>query len=345
MFSSMFFAVLILESVSIYSGPRPEETAVFKDWVTGCDNVRNCTAIALEPMERAEADQLEVLIEQPLAHHLDPVVTVKLRVFHASDEQYRLYVDDEKVSHLAQFDGRWVFKGPAARSLVSSMRDGGVMTAKDVRGNAVAVASLAGLTAALLRIDEQQGKQGTARALAKPGKGIPYDDLPGYSVTLGRPGPTDRVPKMPSPDVTVKLAANETCAIDENQPVAASKVYRLDGEHSLLLMPWRCGNGAYNLYSNIMIVDYFGTPRVAEFDYDTGFTGDGPSNVLVNVIWDRDQRVLESFNKFRGLGDCGRIDRFIWDGAKFRLSEQLIMPECRGAFDRIRTWKADVVDR
>jgi hypothetical protein len=49
--------------------------------------------------------------------------------------------------------------------------------------------------------------------------------------------------------------------------------------------------------------------------------------------------------RFRAIGDCGRTDRYIWDGSKFRLSEQLVMPECRGSFDRIRVWKVDVVDR
>jgi hypothetical protein len=94
-----------------------------------------------------------------------------------------------------------------------------------------------------------------------------------------------------------------------------------------------------------MIVNEAGQMKPAIFDYDNGITGDGPSNVVVNAIWDDDKRILESFIKHRGIGDCGRVDRYIWGGAKFMLSEQLVMPECRMAFDRIRTWKVDVADR
>jgi hypothetical protein len=85
--------------------------------------------------------------------------------------------------------------------------------------------------------------------------------------------------------------------------------------------------------------------RPAEFDYDNGITGDGPSNVQAEVVWLTNERVLESATRFRAIGDCGRTDRYIWDGSKFRLSEQLVMPECRGSYDRIRVWKVDVVDR
>ena len=101
-------------------------------------------------------------------------------------------------------------------------------------------------------------------------------------------------------------------------------------------MPWQCENGAYNLYTNILVVDLYGQIRLAVFDYDNGVTGDGPSNVLVNATWNDSKRTLESFILYRAIGDCGRIDQYIWFGAEFRLSEQRIMPECRGSFDTIR---------
>lgn len=34
-------------SLSVYTGTLKEAVATYKDWVTGCDNVRNCSAIAL----------------------------------------------------------------------------------------------------------------------------------------------------------------------------------------------------------------------------------------------------------------------------------------------------------
>jgi hypothetical protein len=110
-------------------------------------------------------------------------------------------------------------------------------------------------------------------------------------------------------------------------------------------MPWRCGNGAYNLYANVMIVDGFGEMKPAMFDYDVGVSGDGLGNVVVNAGWDEGARVLESHILHRAVSDCGKIDRFIWDGRKFRLSEQRVMPECRGSFARISVWKVDLIEQ
>ena len=56
-------------------------------------------------------------------------------------------------------------------------------------------------------------------------------------------------------------------------------------------------------------------------------------------------RMLENHILHRAIGDCGRIDRFIWDGKQFRLAEQRVMPECRGSMARIRVWKVDLVER
>jgi Protein of unknown function (DUF1176) len=194
-----------------------------------------------------------------------------------------------------------------------------------------------------MRIDEQQGKDGTPRALVRTGKRVPYDDLPGYRVSLTRSERSNRPPAAPDASAIAELYTRDRC--DSGRSPTPPRILRLDDEHTLLIVTWLCGSGAYNLYSNIMIVDDAGQIRPAIFDYDNGITGDGPSNVLVNVGWDDGNRMLKSFIKHRGIGDCGRLDRYIWSGEKFMLSEQWAMPECRMAYDKIRTWKVAVVDR
>jgi hypothetical protein len=39
---------------------------------------------------------------------------------------------------------------------------------------------------------------------------------------------------------------------------------------------------------------------------------------------------LRTFNKGRGIGDCGDEESWIWDGKTFRLAEVKTMPHCRG---------------
>lgn len=342
---ALFTLLAAASSVSLYMGPRAEETATFRDWTTGCDNERSCSAIALAPIAvdvDEPADHLETLIAQASAHHLDPVVRIKPPTGTEDIAKLTLWVDDEAVALPALASGRFVFTGTMARALVQKMRVGKQMIVRDPEGGVIARTSLMGLSAALLRIDEQQGKDGTPRALVRPGKRVPYDDLPGYSVSLTRTARSDRPPTAPDAKAMAALYANDQCD-DERTP--APRMVRLDYDNTMMIVPWRCGSGAYNLYANIMIVTDDGQVKSAIFDYDNGITGDGPSNVVVNAIWNDDKRILESFFKHRGIGDCGRVDRYIWGGEKFMLSEQLLMPECRMAFDRIRTWTVDVVDR
>ena len=345
--SSFLFLFATMNSISLYSGPRPEETVTYKDWVTGCDNVRNCAAVALEVGPSGtdgRTDHLEIMIEQPLARHLGPSVSLKFPFSVAPQPHLRLFVDQNEFKIPMPVDQRIKIEGAAARKLIGQMLKGNWALLLDVEGKTVARASLSGLTASLLRVDEQQGKVGTPSALVRPGKRVPFDDLPGYSVSLTRPSKSLRPPAMLSAAAIAGLRANDQCTTDVDTP-AIPQIVRLDSDNSMAIMPWRCGNGAYNLYSNILIINGFGEVRPATFDYDNGIAGDGPSNVLVNVAWDNDKRVLEGFARHRGIGDCGRVDRYIWNGDKFMLSEQLVMPECRMAFDRIRTWKVDVVDR
>lgn len=337
----------MIESVSLYTGPRPEETATYQHWITGCDNVRNCSTVALQaPTTGTDdvTDHLEAMIEKPLAKHIAPSVQFRFPSMLKHMGNLRIFVDQVAVPLPPVEAGIVRIEGPQARMLVQTMRKGAWVYLRDTDGKAVARTSLAGLTAALLRIDEQQGQQDTPEALARPGKRVPYDDLPGYRVSLTRPGGESRRSK--AEPKTAKLPDNrDQCGTSAPEETFKPSFYRLDEEHSMAIVPWACGNGAYVRYSNIMIINDWGEVRSAEFDFDNGITGDGPSNVQAEVVWLEKERVLESVTRFRAIGDCGRTDRYIWDGSKFRLSEQLVMPECQGSYDRIRVWKVDVVDR
>jgi hypothetical protein len=334
--------------VWLYGGPKPGSTATYKDWVTGCDNERNCSAIALvtpKAHDDGNVDHLEVLIEQPLPHHLDPTVSVKRPFEERPESELELRLDATRIDLPPLTDGRYVFSGPKARALVLNMREGTWIALSSPQGFDIARASLAGLTASLLKIDERQQKEDTPRALGRIGTRKPFDPLPGYRVSLTRPARSDSPPAVLDAEARSAKYRGIGCGDPVVDPSRGMKTARLDAQSTLVIIPWACVTGPYNIHANIVIADNAGKVRNATFDYDNGVTGEGPGNVVLNAAWDDGKRELESFIKSRGIGDCGRIDRFIWDGERFRLSEQLIMPECRGAYDRIRVWKTEVVDR
>jgi Protein of unknown function (DUF1176) len=331
--TSSLILMAFIESISLYSGPRPEETAVYQNWIIGCDNVRNCSAVALQAPTTGtdgDTDHLEAMIKKPLAKHVAPTVQFRFPSMLKHLGNLRIFVDQVAVPMPPTDAGTVRIDGPQARQLVQLMRKGAWVYLRDLEGKAVAHTSLAGLTAALLRIDEQQGQQDTPEALARPGKRIPYDE-------------SWRSKREPT---SAKLADNrDQCGAEVPEEAFKPTFVRLDDESTMAIVPWACGNGAYVRYSNIMIINGWGEVRPAEFDYDNGITGDGPGNAQAEVVWLPSERILESATRFRAIGDCGRTDRYIWDGGKFRLSEQLVMPECRGSYDRIRVWNVDVVDR
>lgn len=106
-----------------------------------------------------------------------------------------------------------------------------------------------------------------------------------------------------------------------------------------------CGNGAYNYYTSAFLIDEAGRVRPATFDTDRPNPKDGENLGLVNAGYDPKARRLGSFVKGRGVGDCGSIQEFVWDGRQFRLIAQSDMGGCRGSVDYITTWRAKVRSR
>jgi hypothetical protein len=65
----------------------------------------------------------------------------------------------------------------------------------------------------------------------------------------------------------------------------------------------------------------------------------------MNLSWKKKERLLESYFKGRGIGDCGGGDDWAWDGARFRVVRSRMMDECLGATEWITLFRARVVDR
>ena len=120
------------------------------------------------------------------------------------------------------------------------------------------------------------------------------------------------------------------------------QAYRLDARTTLVTVVHPCGNGAYNIFSSAFLIDEAGKVRAATYDTDKPNAKEGENLGLVNAGFDPKTRRLSTYMKGRGLGDCGSIDEYAWDGTRFRLTEQSVMGECRGSLDYITTWRASV---
>jgi uncharacterized protein DUF1176 len=61
-----------------------------------------------------------------------------------------------------------------------------------------------------------------------------------------------------------------------------------------------------------------------------------PLQLFVNGHLDPATLTLTTFDKGRGLGDCGTFGEWAWDGRDFRLTRYQVMPSCAGI--RVEHW-------
>lgn len=314
--------------------PKPGSVEIYRDWTVGCDNGRACQAVGLMPPENYEAATMAV--KRGAEAEARPEIWITAR----DQQPVAVAVDGRRFALSAvQSEYETTYRPAEAAAFLDAIVSGKRAALLDKAGKEVAAVSIAGASAALLYMDDKQGRVGTATALlrkgAKPASEVPAP--PALPVIAGAPA-SAKSPRMLSAKEVTAARSESACEKpeDEGEPEAS----RLDDRHSLVLVPLRCGSGAYNFLSVAMIVDESGKAAPAQFDTEDG--GEGEANWVYNSGWDAKERRLGTYFKGRGIGDCGTTQSYAWDGTRFRLVEQSEMGECRGSLDYITTWRAEV---
>lgn len=336
-------SIILLCSHALVAGAQ--EQRLFKDWVASCDNTRHCTAIGLSPVGADEYAHLR--LERAGAPEAE-VGTLRFELLEPVDQRgaWSLWQDER---HLLDIDPSWrrcgapyeptqcaVIEIEAAepkRRLFGAFRQGDSLTLV-VDDRVVAGVSLAGASAALLWIDEQQRRLDTPTAFVRKG-----------DRSLSQIPPPPRPPEVRVQDhvwraldeaeVTPLLAeprallAADRCDDDPAMRPSSDRAWALpDGR---LLAALFCYGGAYNYSSVWFFRDRGGSWREYDFPRPDVARPDGPVNgELVNAEFVAESGVLNSFSKGRGFGDCGVDASWGWDGERFVLLEARVMNECRG---------------
>jgi hypothetical protein len=334
--------MILLALAAAVAAAQPAELHTYKDWVVGCDNVRVCQANALE-RDADDDDYLELTIKRGARPGDRATLFVPLA---DSDQGERLSLKVDGVD-VVTFTARAKVGAslPLTGALLAALRNGAHVMVFDDDGKKLGGTSLAGLAAALRYIDDQQGRVGAVGALratgARPDAETPAP--PAYPVIV-MPAPSAKPPRTLSVATATRLIGPDNATCDYANGKVKPRAYRLDAAHSLVLIDIPCGNGAYNYFTSVYVLGETGEARPARFDLPPTMSApstDG-SGQLTNGDWDPKTRRLGSFEKGRGLGDCGATETYAWDGARFRLVERDEMGECRGSTDFIRTWIARV---
>ena len=275
-------------------GGVPSASRQFRDWLAVCDNTNECAAFG-------PAENRTGWIKVAAGPGPDGRVSVALGVWGDTS---------------------------ASPGAVSFDIDGRRFTARSEQGS-----DDFRVAAALLWIDERQGRLGTVAALVRRGD-RPASDIPAAPVApvvtpapavsqtgFGESGQT--LPAALEALPAVKACREETAHSDWiNKEVMSA---RLDASTELWAVP--CFAGAYNIGHDWYLTGPGGrNPRPLQLPSSNGETSTG----TINGGYAANARTIVAFAKGRGPGDCGIAQTWTWTGRTFVLSAETEMTECWG---------------
>ncbi len=188
--------------------------------------------------------------------------------------------------------------------------------------------SLSGIAAALLWIDDRQGRVGTVRTVGAP---KPNTAKAAKASRTAPKSVDDDIP--PPPQVILKRhRADDSCG-GPGEPAHLKNFHLggvLDKNRVLYILP--CHSGAYNFLSRIYVFDKrypeeAGAQYFADYSDSYGWLG---TNTLTNTDYDAKTKTLTAFHKGRGIGDCGSAAKYRWLDYAFRLLEFAYWGKCDG---------------
>jgi hypothetical protein len=324
---------------------------VFDDWVLGCDNLRQCVAIGMEPEGNASGVYLRVLRSGKGA--AEPDIKITAYSGGRGPHRLRLSFDDPSLPALGELAAS---STKASESIEARLPPEGVRLFVNALGKAKtlsvivvqgsdasqpAVISLSGATAALIAMDKQQKRSGTTTALISPGHG-PAARVPAPPtlpvVRAGKPT------KRPPPTTMPKPVAAAVERADCDEPPETRPIRAWLNERTLF---WGvlCTKGAYReTYAFFIHRSGAPTARPMKFQMPGLPPSDEGDNLLTGPTFDPRRMTLDFHDLGRSVGDCGTAGRFVWDGGTFQPVELRSMPHCRGVSPDAWpvTWRAGV---
>lgn len=326
--------VALAGSALAVASPPVQSYDTYKSWFVVCDNALTCVAKSVGDSSAYEITltreagptgklSLELAISPKTA-----LATMKIdgRAANLRTPAWRSTTDDD-ITTIASRDQA------AIRNFVGNLHQ-----ASNITIGADQVVALDGLTAALLRMDDRQGRVGTQTALIRLGA-RPASVVP--------PAPT--LPRVPLRPIAEHISAPETIRLEAqlrksagtifqkedcetNSIAKTAEVYALDASKALIFV--ECLQGAYQASSLAFIVSRR-SGDVRQVVLETPYLGATPEMARVswftNASFDPKTGELGMFAKGRGLTDCGRSASWIWDGRAFVLSEMNMQEMCGGA--------------
>ncbi|AYH18933.1 DUF1176 domain-containing protein [Pectobacterium parmentieri] len=331
------YTLIFLMVVGISSVNAAEDVPLdldIKDWIIGCDNTRECTAIGAVPIR----DDIGIMtFSLRVTRKAGPQGTLRVGVFSYNAPRGQPTLDGKPIKNrfgpgeLKEGDVPEVFAltGTDAKSLIEELRNGQELILPIEGGTSVA--SLNGMSASLLLMDSVQGRVGTQDALIAKGQ------VPGSSVP--QPPAAPPLPSWYTPAALTQGRAKEIADaviaatrkdwqgdLVEGTPPKA-ETFALSEDQALVIIETSCGayNCAYSIYQTpLNHPEQARTAQIAEvprFPYmlPHGYVEFNPTT-----------GELSSYTLAMGMGGCGTSLRWRYNGNSFTLLRAAQMNTCMG---------------
>jgi hypothetical protein len=131
------------------------------------------------------------------------------------------------------------------------------------------------------------------------------------------------------PDVLAAGLQQAECETTPEDATASMQSFDLDGTSKLVKVA--CWLAAYNEGSILFVVDPAqpATAKLQQFmEWDTSANTWTPSFVLVGVAYEVGSKQIRTFNRFRGISDCGSTGVWTWSGAAFTMTGYWVKRDC-----------------
>ena len=318
----------LMPALALAATPEPKS---FRDWMAGCDNVKTCTALSLpvegaDPiaylrLERAAGPEGAASLQLKLrGDWKTPPRTVQLKLdgaaFPAGGKPLPVSADADLAT--------LTFSAADMAALIESARKATKLTV--TTSGLTGSISLAGSVAAMLWIDEQQGRLGTTTALIRKGPNTAVPPAPALPVVAAVPAPPMldvKTGKQQAASLRAELKKSDPDSCEDDAVlVEQDEAWALGNKRVLVALA--CSRGAYNLSSSFYIMPENEPAKATPLS----FAGGG--NDLTNASFDPRTGHLAFFDKGRGIGDCGATGGYAWTGSAFVQTEFSQMGECRG---------------
>ncbi|MGS0891925.1 DUF1176 domain-containing protein [Burkholderia stagnalis] len=332
----------------------------FKSWSVVCDNGNRCIAeshaddiddarprIVVRVTRDAGPDaqpSLDILASAPL--DLDQA-RADNRPFDAAAAEW--HPPAGKDAHDDVYPFRIRTRDPATiAAWLAAVRNAQTLSFGDPASAQTPRTPLSGLNAALLMIDDTQGRVGTVTALLRKGA-RPASAVPDTPALPPAPAPAPPAAGLQSTEqrplvdaVLAKFGGDvKRCAADAEDEMPAqtrkdtSAAIAISADEALVEVPCQTSS-LYNhtdlWYRVRRTAPYAPTPLDFGDNASAGLDSPRFANELTEAAYDPAHATLSSLVRLRGVGDCGSAASWIFDGRRFVLDDVATHGACNGLF-------------